>query len=311
MRMDAPAPVAGLARCVAAAVASSSSLSRVVALEARIRRRLALLRGRYGVVVEQPEGWRLRFAPEWLDAALLPDGACVVDEATSALDIARESKMNIGAPVFCEWQTRGRGRRGRRWLSIPGGAIMFAMRVPAPPAPLGLTLALGVGVLQALEAEGCAGLQLKWPNDIVNADGCKVGGILTEGVRDGTALVGVGINVLMTPELRTALGRPAAGLLSSLTAPQHRNRRAYATAKAALLSAERFARDGVGDFLSTALARHIAAPGEELCFRGGDGELRRGEFAGFGARGELLLRGKHGVAAHISGEFEDDDAAGG
>ena len=42
-----------------------------------------------------------------------------------------------------------------------------------------LTLALGLGVIDALESLGVTGVQLKWPNDLVAADG-KLGGILTE-----------------------------------------------------------------------------------------------------------------------------------
>ena len=281
--------------------------------ETRTQRRLALLRGRFGAAEERRGAWRLRFAPEWLDISRLPPGSRVADESPSALDLARG--METGAPVFCETQTRGRGRRGRRWLAMPAGAILFAVRVPAPPSPLGLPLAAGVGVLRALEAEGCANLKLKWPNDILDRDGRKIGGILAEGAGGGAATtevtVGVGINLLMTPELRAAIGRPAAGLLSGLEGAQRRNSRARAAATAVVESAAVFAREGVAGFLPEALARHVSGAGEEVCFRGGDGAMRRGEFAGFGERGELLLRGRRGVEAHVSGEFAEGDVSGG
>ena len=272
--------------------------------EARTRRRLALLRGRYGVAEESGGQWRLRFSPEWMDAAKLPRGSLIAEEVSSALDVARETAA--GVPVFCEMQTRGRGRRGRRWLSIPTGAILFAVRVPIPKSPLGLPLAVGVGILRALESVATdatgSDLKLKWPNDILDAEGRKVGGVLVEGLGDSAA-VGAGVNLLMTPELRAAVGRPVAGMVAELGGAQHRNVRARAVAEGVAEAAAEFGRNGVKSFLNEALSRHIAVMGGEVSFRAGDGRLRRGEFAGFGEQGELLLRGKNGTEPHISGEF--------
>ena len=277
--------------------------------EARTRRRLALLRGRYGVAEESGGQWRLRFSPEWMDAAKLPRGSLIAEEVSSALDVARETAA--GVPVFCEMQTRGRGRRGRRWLSIPAGAILFAVRVPIPKSPLGLPLAVGVGILRALEsvatdATGGSDLKLKWPNDILDAEGRKVGGVLVEGLGDSAA-VGAGVNLLMTPELRAAVGCPVAGMVAELGGAQHRNVRARAVAERVAEAAAEFGRNGVKSFLDEALSRHVAAVGGEVSFRAGDGRTRRGEFAGFGVRGELLLRGRRGTEAHISGEFAEDE----
>ena len=276
--------------------------------EARIRRRLALLRGRYGVAEERDGQWRLRFSPEWMDAAKLPRGSLIAEEASSALDVARETAA--GVPVFCEMQTRGRGRRGRRWLSIPAGAILFAVKVSIPKSPLGLPLAVGVGILRALESVATdatgSDLKLKWPNDILDSEGRKVGGVLVEGLGDSAA-VGAGVNLLMTPELRAAVGRPVAGMVAELGGAQHRNVRARAVAEGVAEAAAEFGRGGVKSFLDEALARHVAAVGGEVSFRAGDGRTRRGEFAGFGEQGELLLRGKNGTEPHISGEFAEDE----
>ena len=288
MRPDAPASVAALARAAGAG-------------ESRARRGLALLRGRFGAAEESEGLWRLRFSPEWMDLSRLPRGSRIVDEVPSALDVARETE--IGAPVFSEMQTRGRGRRGRRWLSVPAGAILFAMRFRTPKSPLGLPLAAGVGVLRALESCG-TDLKLKWPNDLMDSAGRKAGGILVESL-GASAVAGVGVNLLTTPELRAAIGRPVAGLVSDLNGEQHRNRRALAIAEAVSDAIAEFDRRGAAGFLPEALSRHIAPIGGEISFRGGDGRARRGEFAGFGERGELLLRGANGIEAHISGEFAE------
>ena len=79
-------------------------------------------------------------------------------------------------------QVAGRGRHGRTWQSPPGSGICLSMgyTFAAQPEKLpALTLAIGLGVIEALESIGIDGVALKWPNDLV-ADASKLGGILTE-----------------------------------------------------------------------------------------------------------------------------------
>lgn len=109
-------------------------------------------------------------------------------------------------------QTKGRGRRGRSWISPPGSGIClsvaytFATRPDNLPA---LTLAFGIAVSEALEGLGVGCVQLKWPNDLVVGGG-KLGGILTETQpRESgaiTVVAGVGINVDLGGELDPAPG---------------------------------------------------------------------------------------------------------
>ena len=79
-------------------------------------------------------------------------------------------------------QVAGRGRHGRVWQSPAGSglALSLAYTFAAQPANLAaITLAIGVGAIEALDRVGIGGVQLKWPNDLVADDG-KLGGILTE-----------------------------------------------------------------------------------------------------------------------------------
>jgi len=104
-------------------------------------------------------------------------------------------------------QTAGRGRHGKTWQSPPGSglclsaAYTFAVR---PDNLSALTLALGLGAIDALEDLGARNLELKWPNDIVALDG-KLGGILTEVQPKSPGAVsvvaGIGINVKLNTEL--------------------------------------------------------------------------------------------------------------
>lgn len=100
-------------------------------------------------------------------------------------------------------QTAGRGRHGRTWKSPPGSGLCLSVgyTFAAQPRNLpALTLAIGAGLIDALEALGIDGIALKWPNDLV-AHGGKLGGILTESqaLSGGSIHVvsGVGINVCL------------------------------------------------------------------------------------------------------------------
>jgi BirA family biotin operon repressor/biotin-[acetyl-CoA-carboxylase] ligase len=103
--------------------------------------------------------------------------------------------------ALADHQTAGRGRHGNSWMSAPGSSICLSLAysfAATPPDLPAVTLAVGVGVVLALEDAGVRGACLKWPNDIVVRDG-KLGGILTEthaSRSNGTSIVvGIGINV--------------------------------------------------------------------------------------------------------------------
>lgn len=100
-----------------------------------------------------------------------------------------------------EAQTRGRGRLGRAWHS-PAGEGLYASFVLLPDAPwnpAALTMALGLGTLDAVRALGLARAGLKWPNDVM-VDGAKVAGVLAEtrdlDPRRPAYVAGIGIDVL-------------------------------------------------------------------------------------------------------------------
>jgi BirA family biotin operon repressor/biotin-[acetyl-CoA-carboxylase] ligase len=103
--------------------------------------------------------------------------------------------------AIADHQTSGRGRHNRRWISHPGDALCLSLAYTFAKTPQdlsALTLALGVGVVGALQGLQVSGARLKWPNDIVALDG-KLGGILTEvqsGQGDGvTVVAGIGLNI--------------------------------------------------------------------------------------------------------------------
>ncbi|KAA0982159.1 bifunctional biotin--[acetyl-CoA-carboxylase] ligase/biotin operon repressor BirA [Pseudomonas sp. ANT_J28] len=105
--------------------------------------------------------------------------------------------------VLAERQTAGRGRRGRKWASPFAENIYFSLvlRIEGGMRQLeGLSLVVGLAVMQALRELGISGAGLKWPNDVLVGQK-KIAGILLELVGDPAdvchVVLGVGINVNM------------------------------------------------------------------------------------------------------------------
>ncbi len=130
------------------------------------------------------------------------------------------------AAVLAEYQTGGRGRRGRQWLSPFGGGLCLSVNrwfATVPVALSALSLAVGVGVCRVLRNDVAELVSLKWPNDIVAGDG-KLGGLLVDvqGEADGPlqVVIGIGLNfsvsAAMVAEVTQAGGLLPIGL-DSLT----------------------------------------------------------------------------------------------
>ena len=170
-------------------------------------------------------GYRLAHPLELLDAARIRRGlSAAVAARIESLDVqltmdsTNRYLLEQPAPTpghcrvaLAEFQTGGRGRRGRRWLSPLGSGLCLSVSwlFEAAPANLAaLSLAAGVATCRALSASGASGLGLKWPNDVVAGDG-KLAGLLldVEGEADGPLklVLGVGVNLFPDPRLHAQL----------------------------------------------------------------------------------------------------------
>ena len=99
--------------------------------------------------------------------------------------------------VSAQYQTAGKGRRGREWISPPGTSLMFSMFFK-PRADMSkcsmITLVSAMAIREALLDNG-VDCSIKWPNDLI-VNGKKLCGILTEAIPEkGYVIVGVGINL--------------------------------------------------------------------------------------------------------------------
>lgn len=141
-----------------------------------------------------------------LDAPALPWSVHVSDSIDSTnAEALRMIGAGCAAPflVLAEQQTAGRGRRGRKWVSPFAQNVYYSLvlRIEDGLRQLeGLSLVVGLAVMQALRDSGVQGAALKWPNDVLVGQK-KIAGILLELVGDPAdichVVLGVGVNVNM------------------------------------------------------------------------------------------------------------------
>ncbi|RAO75805.1 biotin--[acetyl-CoA-carboxylase] ligase [Dyella jiangningensis] len=281
---------------------------------AAIWKQVESLRAR-GVPVQSQgtAGYRLPWPLQLLDvsairAALSPSTRASLGElelhweidSTSSEIQRRATTLPDLSVILAETQSAGRGRRGRSWLSPPGLNIYLSClkRFDAGFASLsGLSLAVGVIVMRTLATLGIEGAGLKWPNDVLS-DAGKLAGILVElsGEYQGpcAAIIGVGLNVRLTPVLREQAGQPVNDLvgLAGGVAPD-RNRVAAALIGALVEGLGQFERKGFGAFVDE-YAAHDLLHAKALRVQGAQGSMD-GVGAGVDARGALLLQTAEGV----------------
>ncbi len=150
-----------------------------------------------------------------------------------------------GLLVVADYQSGGKGRRGRSWVTPPGTAIAMSLvlRPEIDPERVSmLTLVAGLAVAEAIRKETGLPAMLKWPNDVV-VNGKKVTGILTElAMKEGRidyVVAGIGINVNLT-EFPEELRGTATSLLLETGKPADRTAIICEVLKAFEVCYERF-----------------------------------------------------------------------
>ena len=150
-----------------------------------------------------------------LEQGLFPGGVHLFDSIDSTNDWSLDELKQGREPAFvciADHQSKGRGRRGRHWLS-PAGANIYlslAWHFELPVGKLGvLSLAQGVAVIKALAKIGINNAWLKWPNDVLINDE-KIAGVLieTSAVRANScnAVIGIGLNYRMPENIMPETG---------------------------------------------------------------------------------------------------------
>ncbi|GGQ36265.1 bifunctional biotin--[acetyl-CoA-carboxylase] ligase/biotin operon repressor BirA [Shewanella litoralis] len=198
------------------AIAQTLSLSR-----AAINQHIDTLKD-YGVEIYsvKGKGYKLANAISLINESELVnsiDNRCFYfDEikSTNAFMLEHAAEVESGDICVSEYQSAGRGRRGRKWFS-PYGHHMYASlfwRLNRDIARTsGLSLVVGCSIVQALQDLGVEGLGVKWPNDIY-LDHKKLAGILIELSHHSDTqtelVIGFGVNMSMSAAQGELIDQP-------------------------------------------------------------------------------------------------------
>jgi BirA family transcriptional regulator, biotin operon repressor / biotin---[acetyl-CoA-carboxylase] ligase len=119
-----------------------------------------------------------------------------------------------GAVAIADFQTAGRGRRGRDWVASAGTSVLCSLvlrpQVAGERLPE-LSVVAGRACADAIRSVTGLTPTVKLPNDVL-VNGAKVAGILAE-ASEGRVVLGIGINVHQRAhELPSGIEPPATSL---------------------------------------------------------------------------------------------------
>lgn len=211
-----------------------------------------------------------------------------------------------GTMVLTDFQTAGRGRRGRRWEAPAGSSLLLSLLFrppwPAAQAPW-LMMIAGIAAVAAIRAQCGLDAALKWPNDVMLPAGGgwrKCGGLLLETVLAGAgidyAVLGIGLNVNTSEAQLPAAAMPATSLLVAGGRPVYR---------LALLSALLQELEQLYEVASTGQSPHrrwdelLITRGQEVTVTG-DGQHLEGVARGADQWGRLLVEDQQGVTHAVA-----------
>lgn len=268
-------------------------------------------------------GYRLRSGSDALDAGRITnlvapnlrmhvrnvETAWTVDSTNSVLLARQNCPFGACDVLLAEYQTAGRGRRGRAWLAPPGGSICLSLcwafrEVPQDIGALGLVI--GVCALRALRESGLEDVRLKWPNDVVVA-GNKLGGILielrAESAGPASVVIGIGLNVALGARVLEAIGETGVSAIDLVTAglkQPSRNALAAALITQMVRGLLAFEKEGLQPFAEEWRAAD-ALRGRQIDVHTLEG-IARGLARGIDLHGALVVETPQGVRRFVSGD---------
>ncbi|KXI27541.1 biotin--[acetyl-CoA-carboxylase] synthetase [Paraglaciecola hydrolytica] len=229
-----------------------------------------------------------------------------VIDSTNQYIKEHQTELPNGFVCLAEAQTAGRGRHGRKWVSPYGASMYLSMHwtfALGYQALNGLSLVIGVAVVEALKKLGIVEAQVKWPNDIY-VQGKKLAGILieVEGQMGATCqcVIGIGLNVAL-PTSVTQIDQPYTDMQSILEQDIDRNRFAATLINELHTTMEVFEKSGLQPFIAPWQAADVYANKAIKLIIGQ--KTIEGIGRGIDNSGALLIETAEGVRAYQGGEI--------
>jgi BirA family biotin operon repressor/biotin-[acetyl-CoA-carboxylase] ligase len=261
----------------------------------------------------QGKGYQLAQPLNLLNQEQLQDGITTpvhlypIIDSTNQYLLDQSNQLASGTVCLAEYQAKGRGRRGRQWISPFGSNLYVSMywRLDAGvAAAMGLSLVVGVAVVEALEKLGIHEIKLKWPNDLYYQDK-KLAGILVEmsGQTGGPAhlVIGMGMNISMRQDDQM-IDQPWTSLSAAMGGHKiDRNELAKAIINTWQKSLAQYEIDGMQGFVNrwNRLDNFLNRPVKLLM---GPNQVS-GIARGIDAHGAILLETENGIESYVGGEI--------
>ncbi len=219
----------------------------------------------------------------------------VLDECFSTQSSFKEywAKRAVGDDqllVSTARQSQGVGRRGNFWF-MAEHALAMSCSVKAQ-TPISLTpLHLGVVTANFFSTKAIP-LQLKWPNDLLNSRGEKVGGVLCQTLESDHVLCGIGLNFFLNASEKATIH--ADYPVGDLNAPALQSHQLARELYLTLLENSKFS--------PTQWATHCAHMDQPVAIHDGD-QSCRGIFRGIDIDGCALVEAQGKVSRIFSGSL--------
>ena len=223
-------------------------------------------------------------------------------DSTNQYLLDKIGQLRSGDSCVAEFQSKARGRRGRKWFSPFGSNLYFSMYwqlEQGVAAAMGMSLVVGIVIADTLRELSGQDIKVKWPNDLYLNDQ-KLAGILIElAGKTGDcahAIIGIGVNLMMTNPDPNIVNQKWANL-----GKVDRNLLVARIVKNLNIKLSEFEKQGLAPFISdwNRLDNFANRPVKLLI---GD-NIIRGIAKGINEQGALMLEQDGKIHAHIGGEI--------
>lgn len=226
--------------------------------------------------------------------------------STNAFLLQHVHELTSGDICIAEYQSAGRGRRGRSWVSPYGCHLycsMYWKLEQGMSQASGLSLVVACSLVKVLQSFGIQDLGVKWPNDIY-LNNKKLAGVLIEmsGQADSEChlVVGIGINISMSQSQGDKIDQAWSDLAANPACPS-KTELAIALQKQLHHDFSTFEQLGLTAFLPRWQAVDVFF-NKQVKLLMGDNQVE-GICKGVDESGAILLETDKGIKAFVGGEI--------